>query len=158
MVSPRLATPAPGGSDNCALRMSRQQLTAHARRPRRPPPTHAATPHAEGATVPLPLIRDPLGTRFPVPWVELSKLQLTRRPRTLTTAVDTKSFRNQISSSVDGIFEATVDAPTPRPVSMLQNMNACNAVNIETGQGVTVASKIPSTVDRSGPAIRSDCG
>ena len=54
--------------------------------------------------------------------------------------------------------EATVDAPTPRPVSMLQNMNACNAVNIETGQGVTVASKIPPTVYWNGPAIRSDCG
>ena len=158
MVSPRLATPAPGESDNCALRMFRQPLTANALRPRRPPPTHAAMPHAAGATAPLPLIRDPLGTRFPVPWVELSKLQLARRPRTLTTAVDTKSSRNQMSSSVDGIFEATVDAPTPRPVSMLQNMNACNAVNIETGQGVTVASKFPPTVYRNGPAIKSDCG
>ena len=53
---------------------------------------------------------------------------------------------------MDGFFEATVDAPTPRPVSMLQNMNACNAVNIETGQGVTVASKTPPT----GTVLQSD--
>ena len=135
MVLPRLATPAPGGSETCALRMFRQQLIAHARRPRRPPPTHAAMPPAAGATAPLPPIQDPIGTRFFVLWKELSKLQLTRLARTLTIAAARRSSRNKISFSVDGFFEATVDAPTPRPVSMLQNMNACNAVNIETGQG-----------------------
>ena len=68
--------------------MLRQQLIAHARRPRRPSPTHAAMPHAAGATAPLPLIRDPLGTLFFVPWMELSKLQLTRQARALAIADD----------------------------------------------------------------------
>ena len=74
--------------------MFRQQLIAHARRPRRPPPTHAALPHAAGATAPLPLIRDPLGTRFFVPWIELSKLQLARLARALAIA-DDKQFLSE---------------------------------------------------------------